>query len=345
VCHLVRINPDLTVGTDVTKALPLKANEGLALKGVKLHGDGFIVTREKAAALGLGTVPGLERHIRTYRNGRDLMQTNRDVMVIDLFGLTEAEVQARYSAVYEHVRTYVKPERDMNNRKSRKNNWWVFGETAREMRTCLKGLGRFVGVPQTTKHFVFQFLSDDVLPDNSLVGFSFDEAWQLAILSSHTHSTWALATGTILGPTPRYNHTTCFNTFPFPDPPPQQKARLAAAGEALDGHRKARQAAHPGLTITLLYNVLAKVRAGTLLTAAESGASEQGDVARLAELHAEVDAATLDAYGWNPGLTDTDLVAKLAALNAARAAEERAGHVRWVRGGYQCPKIKCNYAH
>ena len=41
-----------------------------------------------AAALGLGSVPGLERHIREYRNGRDLMAAPRDVLVIDLFGLS-----------------------------------------------------------------------------------------------------------------------------------------------------------------------------------------------------------------------------------------------------------------
>jgi hypothetical protein len=50
---------------------------------VKLHGAGFIVTREEAPASGLGAVPGLERHIREYRNGRDLMATPRDVLVID----------------------------------------------------------------------------------------------------------------------------------------------------------------------------------------------------------------------------------------------------------------------
>ena len=67
-------------------ALPLGANAGLSSPGVKLHGAGFIITREQAAAIGLGSVPGLERYIREYRNGRDLAATPRDVLVIDLFG-------------------------------------------------------------------------------------------------------------------------------------------------------------------------------------------------------------------------------------------------------------------
>jgi hypothetical protein len=71
------INADLTIGVDVKAAKPLRANERIASPGVKLHGAGFIVTPAKAAALGLGRVPGLEAHIRPYLNGRDLQQRTR----------------------------------------------------------------------------------------------------------------------------------------------------------------------------------------------------------------------------------------------------------------------------
>jgi hypothetical protein len=106
------INSDLTVGTDVTTAIPLTANEGLCSPGVKLHGAGFIVTPEQAEQLGLGKRPGLERHIRPYRNGRDLTSRPRGVMVIDLFGLEAADVRRKFPEVYQHLLTTVKPERD-----------------------------------------------------------------------------------------------------------------------------------------------------------------------------------------------------------------------------------------
>ena len=76
-----KINSDLTIGTDVTQAKGLLANEGLCSPGVKLHGDAFIVSRQKANELGLGTRKDLERHIRQYRNGRDLTTRPRNVMV------------------------------------------------------------------------------------------------------------------------------------------------------------------------------------------------------------------------------------------------------------------------
>jgi hypothetical protein len=96
-----KINSDLTVGVDVTMAAPLKANEGVCSPGVKLHGARFIVTREEAEHLGLGRRPGLERYIRAYRNGRDLAGRPRNVMVIDLFGLSGDDVRARFPEVYQ----------------------------------------------------------------------------------------------------------------------------------------------------------------------------------------------------------------------------------------------------
>ena len=66
---------------------------------MSLHGAGFIVSKEKAIALGRGKQEGLERHIRPYLNGRDLTGRSRGVMVIDPFGLTSNEVQSLYPEV------------------------------------------------------------------------------------------------------------------------------------------------------------------------------------------------------------------------------------------------------
>ena len=44
-----------------------------------------------------------------------------------------------------------------------------------------------------------------------------------------------------------------------------------------------------------------------------------------------------DAYGWPVTLTDEEILARLVALNAERAAEEAQGLVRWLRPEYQAP--------
>lgn len=79
--HNGTINSDLTVGVDVTAAKALAANEGLSSNGMMLAGAGFIVTPQEAEHLGLGKRPGLEKHIRDYR---DLTSRPRGVKLIDL---------------------------------------------------------------------------------------------------------------------------------------------------------------------------------------------------------------------------------------------------------------------
>ena len=305
----------------------LTANSELSNRGVSLFGAGFIVTPEEARQLGLGRVPGLESHIRLYRNGRDLTATSRDVMVIDLFGLTAEEVRARFPAVYQWVYERVKPERDQNNRKSRRENWWLFGETNPKLRDQLSGLSRYIATVETSKHRFFVFLDAVILPDNKLVNIALDDAYFLGVLSSRIHVTWALAAGSRLGVgnDPVYVKTACFEKFPFPAATDAQQARIRAIAEQLDAHRKRQQAQHPKLALTDMYNVLEKLRAGEPLSAAEKVVHEQGLVSVLRQLHDELDAAVFDAYGWPVTLTDEEILERLVALNAERAAEEAQG--------------------
>lgn len=128
------LHADLRIGANVAAAKALRANLGLSSPGVKLYGAGFIVTREEAAQLGLGTVLGMEKHIREYRNGRDLTASPRDAMVIDMFGLSADEVRQKFPAAYQWLLEKVKPERDQNNRESRRKNWWLFGEPNPKLR-------------------------------------------------------------------------------------------------------------------------------------------------------------------------------------------------------------------
>lgn len=349
-----RINADLTVGVDVTGALALKANERVSSPGVKLHGAGFIVTRDEAEELGLGKVEGLERHIRTYRNGRDLTATPRGVMVIDLFGLTEDEVRRRFPEVYQWVLERVKPERDAKadtkDGAGYARDWWLHGKPRSEMRPMLNGLRRYVATGETAKHRTFQFLSQDILPDNMVIAIALDDPFVLGVLSSRIHVTWALATGGRLGVgnDPRYNKSRCFETYPFPDRGPHA-ARIAELAEEIDAHRKRQIAAHPDLSLTGIYNVLEALRKCTTLTDSERLINEQGLVSLLKARHDALDAAVLAAYGWSDlapafargTLIETTrqvLLQRLVALNSERIAEEAAGVIRWLRPDIQAPE-------
>jgi hypothetical protein len=144
------IHADLSIGADVAGAGPLAANAGISPPGFKLHGAGFIVTPEQAAALCAGEL------IRPYRSGRDLTDKPRRVMVIGAFGLTESELRQRHPAVWQWLAERVKPERNHNARAGYRENWWLFGEPRRDLRAGLAGLPRYIASVETAKHRVFQ---------------------------------------------------------------------------------------------------------------------------------------------------------------------------------------------
>jgi hypothetical protein len=341
-----RINADLTVGVDVTAATPLQSNDGLCSPGVKLHGSGFIITPERARELGLSKRPGLERHIRHYRNGRDLTATPRGVMVIDLFGLEAEDVRQRFPEVYQHLLETVKPARQTQYDKSPTRDakeyldkWWIHGKPREDLRQSLSTLTKYIGTVETASHRIFQFIDESILPDNRIVCFAFNDGFHLGIFSSFIHITWTLHSGGTLEDRPIYTKSRCFDPFPFPDCPDALKAEIRAKAEDLDAHRKARQAEHPRLTLTQMYNVLELLRSGAALDKNAERINAEGLARILKELHDELDALVLRAYGWTDTPTDEQILERLVRLNAERALAEKAGRVLWLRPEYQIPRF------
>jgi len=337
------ISSDLRIGADVTGTVSLKANEELCSRGVALHGRGFIVTREEAVELGYGSHPGASAAIKEYRNGRDLASRPRDVMVIDVDGWSEDDVRTKAPAVYQHLFVNVKPERDANNEKSRRELWWMFGRRNSDLRESIKGLARYIATIETAKHRVFQFLPMSILPDNMLVCVALDDAYALGVLSSRFHVPWALASGARLGvgDDPRYSKSRCFDPFPFPaDVAEPLKDKIRAEAEALDALRKRVLESHEDLTLTKLYNVLEALREGRALTDAERDMHDRGLVTLIRQHHDTIDALVAQAYGWPADLSDEDILTRLVALNKERAAEEAQGMIRWLRPEYQAPDYK-----
>jgi len=341
-----RINSDLTIGADVTAAAELRANIGLCSPGVKLHGEGFIVSRELGQKLGLGERTGLERHIRPYRNGRDLTAKSRDVLVIDLFGLSAEAVRRKYPEVYQHLLETVKASRQQVYDKSRTrdskeylDNWLFFGKPRQELRPALADLDRYIATVETAKHRIFQFLDSSIIPDNMLVVIASADAFHLGVLSSRVHVLWSLASGGTLEDRPRYSKSKCFDPFPFPDASEQLRIQIRNLADELDKTRKRVLAENPEATLTGLYNVIQKLRTDERLTHDDERLKIPTFAVIIKDLHDQIDAAVLRAYGWEPSLTDDEIIAHLVRLSVVRASEERGGLTRWLRPEYQADKF------
>lgn len=359
------IHSDLSAGAKVVATRKLQANANICFQGMNLVGKGFRIEAEEVAALGydVGALPDV---IKPHCNARDLMQGGEHCYVIDLFGMTAEEARARHPSLYQHLIDRVKPERDHNNRVSYRERWWVFGEARSRLRVAWEGCTRVILTPETAKYGAFVFQELPFAPDHSIYVITSDDSFLLGVLSATPHRVWSLAAGSTLEDRPRWRNVQCFLPFAFPEEGRDGGAvdRIRHLAEQLDAHRKRKQAAHPGLTITGMYNVLEKLRSGEALTAKERVIHEQGLVSVLRQIHDDLDAAVLDAYGWSDLLPllriahgneppaegqsredakrafDEAILERLVALNAERAAEEARGIIRWLRPEFQNPELR-----
>ncbi|MEF2070649.1 class I SAM-dependent DNA methyltransferase [Consotaella aegiceratis] len=333
-----RIHPDLSVGVDITKIDSLLANEGLCSRGIIFLGDGFILNKSIADAFVSEAGTSI---VRPYMNGRDLVSHDRGFRAIDLDGYDQETVRRKYPKTYQHLLETVKPIRDRNTERYRRENWWLFGRKNTDMRDSIENIDRYIATVQTSKHRIFMFVDASVLADQTLIVIGSDASWIFAALSSSLHTLWSLRSGGWMGVgnDPRYTTSRCFDPFPFPDPSEALKDKLRAVGEELDATRKKVLADHPDLTLTGLYNVLEKLKAGAALSEKDEDVKQRGLVLILKELHETIDKLTVEAYGWPADLSDEAILERLVALNAERAAEEKRGIVRWLRPDYQIPRF------
>ena len=328
------IHENLRVGADLGAAVSLQANEGLSFMGMTLVGKGFRVDADEARRFAPSAV------LRAYVASRELMQVREHRFVIDFHGLDAADAAAKHPSLFQLLIDRVRPERQTNKRASYRERWWVFGEPRGNLRKGLTNLTRYIATPETSKHRVFVTLPVDVVPDHSLFVITSDDAYILGVLSSRPQTVWGTFAGSRmgLGNDLRWRNNTCFDPFPFPCAPEPLRERIRDLGESLDAHRKRQQELHPTLTITAMYNVIEKLRSGDPLTSKEKLVHEQGLVSVLKQIHDELDEAVFEAYGWPASLTDDEILERLVALNAERAAEEKTGLIRWLRPDFQAPQ-------
>jgi hypothetical protein len=336
-----RLNSDLSAHADVPAAanMPLRANIGLSSPGFKLHGAGFVIQEEEAQML-LGADPRATDILRPFRNGKDFTTRPRGAFLID-FGLMSEGEARQHPVLFDIVRDRVKPERDANKRATYAQFWWRFGEARRELRASLAGLSRYIVTAETAKHRLFEFLPGSFAPDNSLIVVADDDAFLLGVLGSTIHAVWAAAAGSRLGidGTPRYNKGPCFEAFPFPDPLPELRERIAAVAEQIDAHRKAAMARGDVVGMTAMYNVIDKLRSGATLTKTEQEVHRLAACGVLRDLHHDLDLLVAESYGWSWPEPPALIIERLVALHDARIDEEARGVVRWLRPDYQRPRF------
>ncbi len=218
-----------------------------------------------------------------------------------------APVAADWPALLAIVREKVKPERDKQKRGSNRLNWWHYAEKRPGLTRALRGQQHALVISRVGEASAFAVLPGGVVLSDSLVVIP-RPGWGLfGAAQSRPHEIWARFFGSSLEERLRYTPSDCFETFPLP-PGHETDAALAAAGRAYHDFRAQLMVDRDeGLTKT--YNRF------------HDPQDHSPETERLRALHAAMDRAVLDAYGWRDLQPVCDFFPKFADDDPAEAAK------------------------
>ncbi|MHC5916970.1 MAG: Eco57I restriction-modification methylase domain-containing protein, partial [Nostoc sp.] len=208
--------------------------------------------------------------------------------VINFGEMSEVEAQ-EYSDLYTIVKEKVFPERK-NKPGSYSRQWWLFGRRNQEGNKAIAPLNRVLVIGRVGQHSAFTFLPNKMVLSEQLVVFAEQRNSFFCILQSHTHEIWARFFSSTFGDGLRYTSSDCFETFPFAESW-ETNPTLETVGKTYYEYRAALMVRNnQGLTDT--YNRF------------HDPDERHPDILQLRLLHAQMDRAVLDAYGWTDISTD-----------------------------------------
>ncbi|MFZ4729185.1 MAG: DNA methyltransferase, partial [Pseudanabaena sp.] len=216
------VSSSLKENTDVVNAVKLENNMNYCFQAIEPSAKGFFIS-ESEVDLWKRENPKNEKVLKLLVSADDLTKEVNGFprrWIID-FNDMNLEDASNYKLPFEHIKKYVKPERDKNKELSRRELWWLHGRSRPAMRKALEHLKCYFAVPAHSKWFIFIPCKTDWLPNNSVKVVASDDFYLLGILTSKLHRLWVKAQSSTLEDRTRYTNTTCFETFPFPALTPQ----------------------------------------------------------------------------------------------------------------------------
>ena len=266
----------------------------------------------------------------------------RTTVPLDYTGAVASDWPELLALVEENVR----PQRSTLTKnaigRKRATFWWQYGSLAKELYSAILDSSRVLANSRISHRVQYAFLPSNMVYADSLIVYPLETYAAFCALQSRPHEVWAHFFGSSMKDDPRYTPSDCFETYPFPEGW-ETHTDLEATGKDYYEFRAALMVRNDeGMTKT--YNRF------------HDPYENSADIVELRRLHAAMDRAVLDAYGWSDIPTDCEflldyeideetwgnkkkpyryrwpddvhdeVLARLLELNAERAAEEsRAG--------------------
>ncbi len=277
----------------------LKANADKSFIGSYVLGMGFTFddTDTKGIASSIAEMNRLiesnsknAERIFPYIGGEELL--NGPLQLPNRYVINFAEMNqdeaSSWPELLQIVEERVKPERmalkDNSSSRPRKEKWWLWGRYTPGLFQGMNGLKRVLMLSRVGQHAAMCFKETNLIPSEGIVVIAVDSYSQFGILQSRIHETWTRFFASSMKDDLRYTPSDCFETFPFPKSNPE--AELTTSGELYYTYRAALMVENnEGLTKT--YNRF------------HDPGERASEIAKLRILHADMDRAVLEAYGWH----------------------------------------------
>lgn len=282
------ISPQLAlVGRAFGPPVRLQSNGGIAFQGCIALGDGFQLEPALARAW-LEDDPRNQEVLFPYLNGEDLNSRPDHApsrWTIN-FGDRTLEQAQKFAVPFAHVEQLVKPERMKKKDPGARKYWWRYLRPRPDLTRSASGLSEILVITLVSKTVMPVRVRASQVFTHALAVFTTDSFAFQAVLSSQIHQLWVVHLASSMKNDTRYTPTDVFETFPLPE----MSDSLETLGRELHDFRRELMLRR-NLGLTKLYS---------LVNAAGAG---DADIAHIREMHRDLDAAVMRAYGW----TDIDL--------------------------------------
>ena len=263
----------------------LPENDGVAFIGSYVLGLGFTLSADEAHAM-IEEDPRNRDVLFPYVIGADLNRrpdTSASRWIINFREWDEQRART-YPEPWQQLERYVKPERIAKNSTKYPrmvHEWWKFWQYRQELQEKTGGLAQVLGIARVGNVVCPARLPTRVVYSEKVVVVASDSLDLFTFLSSSAHQVWAIRYTYTLGTTLSYSPTDVFSTLPRP----VTTAELRELGRTLDAERRELMLGR-ALGLTKLYNQV------------HNPAVTDPAIARLRQIHADIDHAVLAAYGW-----------------------------------------------
>lgn len=307
----------------------LLAMKSLASQGSQIYGKGFLFDDSDEKS---NPVVEMERIIsqdlrykeRVYPfvGGQEINESSTHKYTRHVVYLSDLKNESDlndWSELKQIVEAKVKPERDLLKNNSTNNQlkrcWWAYQAHRPDLYAAMKQMDRVLVSCIVTKHLSLVFMPTNMIFSHKTVVFLMSQDSAFCTLQGRIHEVFARFFSCKNLDLLSYSPSNCFETFPFP-PDWETNPALEVAGKAYYEFRADLMVRNnEGLTAT--YNRF------------HDPNEVDPDILKLRELHAQMDRAVLNAYGWHDISTDCEFLLDYEDEETEGSKRKKPWRYRW----------------